>query len=462
MNNPKSIVLIALSILIFLIGLYLLSLKNYLLFHSLAELYSIVIAGGIFIVAWNARSYLDCGYLLLLGISYLFVGFIDTIHTLAFKGMGVFAGSDANLPTQLWIAARYLESFSFLAASFFIDRTLNIGKALFFYSVIVLLIFSSIVLDVFPTCYIEGYGLTPFKIGSEYAISAILLFSIYLLRRRKEMFSRRVYGLISWSIVTTIFSEIAFTLYVNVYGISNFFGHVLKIVSFYLIYKAIIETGLRKPYELLWRRMKLNEDKLREERDKIKKYMDIAAVIMLVIDAEGNVAMINKKGCEVLDYNEDEVLGKNWFDHFIPEANRVDVKRVFERIISGHQSPLSYFENPVLTRTGEERLIAWHNTFLTDEYGKIIATLSSGEDVTEKKQLEREREALIEKLERALQQVKVMSGLLPICAACKKIRGKDGKWVQIEAYVREHSDADFSHGICPDCARKIYGDLGEK
>ena len=100
------------------LGLYLTSLYNYLLFHSLAEIFSIVIAFSIFVLAWNYRNIIDNNYLIFLGIAYLFVGFIDIIHTLAYAGMGVFRGFGANLPTQLWIIARSLESISLLLACF--------------------------------------------------------------------------------------------------------------------------------------------------------------------------------------------------------------------------------------------------------------------------------------------------------------------------------------------------------
>ena len=89
-----------------LFGLYITSLYSYLLFHSLSEIFSIAVACGIFMVAWNSRRFLDNNYLLFLGVAYLFIGGIDLIHTLAYKGMGIFQGYDANLPTQLWISSR--------------------------------------------------------------------------------------------------------------------------------------------------------------------------------------------------------------------------------------------------------------------------------------------------------------------------------------------------------------------
>ena len=106
-------------------GLYLISLFNYILFHSLVELFAIVIAFGIFMIAWNSRKFIDNNYLLFLGISCFFVGIFDVGHTLAYKGMNIFPGAGTNLATQLWIAGRYLQGISLFAAPFFIDRRLR-------------------------------------------------------------------------------------------------------------------------------------------------------------------------------------------------------------------------------------------------------------------------------------------------------------------------------------------------
>jgi signal transduction histidine kinase len=245
-------------------GLYLSSLYNYLLFHTLAELFSIVIACGIFMTAWNARRYLNNGYLLFIGIAYLFIGGLDLIHTLAYKGMPIFPGYGANLPTQLWIGARYLEGLSLLFAPLLIRRQINAGFVFLGYSAVSLLLLLSIFAwDVFPACFIDGIGLTPFKKISEYVISLILLASMGLLLKHRGEFERRVLVWLVWSILLTIGSELAFTFYVQVYGLSNLIGHYLKIVSFYLIYKALIETGLARPYELLFREVKSSEERYR-------------------------------------------------------------------------------------------------------------------------------------------------------------------------------------------------------
>jgi PAS domain S-box-containing protein len=128
---------------------------------------------------------------------------------------------------------------------------------------------------------------------------------------------------------------------------------------------------------------KRSQEQLQEERNRAQRYLDIAGVILLVIDTDERVALINNKGCKVLGYREKDIVGKNWFDNFVPHYAKEKLKAVFNRLIAGELEPVEYYENPVLTKSGEERLIAWHNTILIDEGGNVIATLSSGEDITE-------------------------------------------------------------------------------
>ncbi|UCC60417.1 MAG: PAS domain-containing sensor histidine kinase, partial [Dehalococcoidia bacterium] len=197
-----------------LLGLYLTSRTNYLLFHSLAELFSIIVAIGIFALAWHTRRSLANNYILFIGIAYLFVGGIDLLHTLGYTGMGVFTGYGTNLPTELWIAARYIESLSLFIAPLFIGRKLNANLAFIGYALVTALLLVSIFTwNIFPDSFIEGTGLTAFKKTSEYVISAILLGSLYLLSRKRTEFDRTVFRLLAASIIVTIGSELLFTLY---------------------------------------------------------------------------------------------------------------------------------------------------------------------------------------------------------------------------------------------------------
>jgi len=115
-----------------------------------------------------------------------------------------------------------------------------------------------------------------------------------------------------------------------------------------------------------------------------------------------------------------------------------------------------------LRKDGETIPYHWKAQVLKDEQGNVIGLTGIGRDISEHKRAEAEREKLIRELQEALASVKQLSGMLPICASCKKIRDDKGYWTQIEAYIRDRSEAEFSHGICPECMKKLYPDYVEE
>jgi len=169
------------------------------------------------------------------------------------------------------------------------------------------------------------------------------------------------------------------------------------------------------------------ESSLQEERDKALKYLEIAGVILVVLNSDQTVQLMNRKGYEVLGYEPGEMIGKNWFDTFLPEKDRDRTKAVFNELISGNIEPIEYFENPVLTKSKEERIISWHNTVLRDQKGSIVATLSSGEDITERKQVE-------EALRKAHEELSHFSRDLEkiVLARTEELREKDKQLIEAE------------------------------
>lgn len=272
--SPRNI-LVASIVLIGGYFLYRSSQYNYLLFHSLAELFSIIIAVSIFLLSWNARRFLQNDYILFVGVSQLFVALLDILHTLSYSGMNIFTGYDANLPTQLWIAARYWQSLSFLAAVFFVRRKLKPYLLILIYSILLALLIGSIFYwNLFPASYIEGAGQTAFKLTSEYIINGIYLLALLGLIYQRQHFSRVMLRWMVLAIVASMLAELAFTFYVSVYDLSNLVGHYLKIAAYYFLYKAIVETGLVKPYELLFHDLVRNEEALRISRDELQRIND--------------------------------------------------------------------------------------------------------------------------------------------------------------------------------------------
>ena len=143
---------------------------------------------------------------------------------------------------------------------------------------------------------------------------------------------------------------------------------------------------------------KESEAALRKERDKAQLFLDMAEVIFVALDPEGTVTLINRKGCELLGLPQEQIIGRNWFDHFLPASVREDTFRYFKRIMAGECHRVESNENPVRTAGGGERTVLWGSTFLRNEDGKVAGTFSSGMDVTDRKKME-EQLARIQKTE---------------------------------------------------------------
>ncbi|MCD6359625.1 MAG: PAS domain S-box protein, partial [Armatimonadetes bacterium] len=138
------------------------------------------------------------------------------------------------------------------------------------------------------------------------------------------------------------------------------------------------------------------EEALRASEERAQTYLQMAGTILVVLSTDGRVELINRKGCEVLGYPAEEITGKDWFANFLPERERASMRELFDKLITRGTETGEYHENSILTSSGEERLIAWRNSVLTDARGKPIGVLASGDDVTDRRRMEealRESEA---------------------------------------------------------------------
>ncbi len=380
---------------------YFVAAENYLFFHVSTEMFSVLIAFGVFLLAWNSRQFMQNDFLLFLGISFLFIGGIDFLHTLTYKGMGVLNLNESNTATQLWISGRYLESFSFLIAPIFFRKKLNYHYAFLAFSLVILALFLSIfTFDIFPDAYVTGKGLTSFKIISEYIIIAILLGSLLFLHKFKNKFDKRVFYLVSFSIVLTVFSEFSFTFYNDVYGLSNQIGHYLKILAFYLIYKAVIETGIKDPHAILMRDLQIAKDQITAEKEKLQKYLETAGSLILILNKDETINYINCSGCRIIGYKKNEIIGKNLYDTLVPEKYREKYRKKFQNIIKGLEKPVQNSIRKITAKTGEEKTLSLTYTriFEHDPDKKITGLLCSGQDITDRIKAEEKTNDLLKAL----------------------------------------------------------------
>lgn len=292
-------------------GLYASSLYSFLLFHTLIEIFCVFVLFSVFLLCWNARRLLDNHYLLFLAISFLSSGTFELVHTLAFKGFSVFPGYGANLPTQLWIVFRYVFSLSFLVAPFFMNRRLNLTATLSAFILLTILLNAAIFSGNFPDCFVEGKGLTPFKIISEGVIIVILFGAIGLLLNKQTRFDPRVLRTLIASIGSAIAAEATFTQYFSVYGPASVVGHLFLFFSAFLLFKALVATGVKEPAALLFRDLELSKKALRESKDRYVSIHDHAPfAISLMRSPEGTITEVNASWEKMFACSREEAIGR--------------------------------------------------------------------------------------------------------------------------------------------------------
>ena len=202
-------------------------------------------------------------------------------------------------------------------------------------------------------------------------------------------------------------------------------------------------------------RKKAESELKKQSETRFRSVAQSAKDAIITADKSGKIAFCNTAADIMFGYRENELIGQT-ISILMPQRFRKAHERGMARVAASGKTRLinETVELFGITKDGSEfpvelSLSNWksgNHTFYTG----IIR------DISERKQHEREREALIDHLKRSLDKVRKLSGLLPICASCKKIRDDKGYWNQIEAYIRDHSEAEFSHGICPECSRKLY------
>jgi PAS domain S-box-containing protein len=144
------------------------------------------------------------------------------------------------------------------------------------------------------------------------------------------------------------------------------------------------------------KRSEENKERRLAEEERKKDYLNLVGVMVVAIDADKKVSFINDAGCNILGYKKEEIIDKNWFDNFLPERFRKEVNKVFKNLMAGEVILDKRYENPILRKDGEERIIRWNNELLRDDKGNIIGTISAAEDITDQRAVEEKFKDLYE------------------------------------------------------------------
>ncbi len=224
------------------------SLFNYLLFHTAAELFSIIVATSMFLIAWNTNRFSRDNFLMYLAVGYFWIGALDLIHTLAYPGLNIFQITGTNTAVQYWIIARFFEAILLLSAPLFFERKVSPGILFIGFGAGTTVAFGFVSTGMAPHLFFEGVGLTPLKIYSEYAIVGLLSAALLHLYWKRAHLDKNIFYALAASIVLTMAAELAFTFYVSAFGLSNLVGHIFKFTSYWILHRVINRTTLIGPY----------------------------------------------------------------------------------------------------------------------------------------------------------------------------------------------------------------------
>ena len=266
---------------------------HYLLFHTLAELFAVIVAVTMFVVVWHTYPFTRNHFLTYLGTGYFWVACVDLIHAMTYKGMGTLGVDTANTTLEYWISARYFEALLLLSTPLFLRLELKRALAFTLFGLLFVLINLLVISGVLPEMIVEGKGLTSFKINSEYIIIGILITAGAVLYSKRRHLEKSVLYLLLISIGFTVLAEFSFTSYVSPYGDFNLLGHIFKFFSFWFIYLSVIRNTLSEPYRVMARGA--------------NTYQAIALPTLLV-DHHGIIQQANQAALRATGTTEDELL----------------------------------------------------------------------------------------------------------------------------------------------------------
>ncbi|MGG3890423.1 EAL domain-containing protein [Metabacillus fastidiosus] len=291
--------------------------NNFLSFHTLIELLCISIAFSIFLQGWMFFNHTLSKHRVALALLFLIVGVLDILHLLTYKGMPYFFGeSSTQKATWLWIISRLILSFSlviiFLQKDDELTKTLR-NKLFFIFSLCTILITFILFTgyDELPLLIHLENGPTLLKIRLEYIISCIFLAGIYLVTRNYLKSKNVLLIPLILALCFSLFAELIFTLYKNVYDLDNFLGHIFKLLSYYFFMKGLYIANIEEPFA----RLKETKKILKENEKKLNTILTMIPVGITISDLYGSITYANKAAEKILKVSNEEILSRNIADY---------------------------------------------------------------------------------------------------------------------------------------------------
>jgi PAS domain S-box-containing protein len=407
-----------LGIVLAIMNLTLLGFKNFFFYHMFIEIFGICIAYSIFIIAINTYGTTKNNFVMFLGIAFFIVGTLDFLHLMTWEGLILFGKLNVvNISMQLWICARFIQAISMLLCCLIICKSIKIKIPVIIISVLAIFLIGAIFAwGIFPRCYIKRYGITAFSIDSEFLISSFLFVAMIILIFSRNRLNNTVVWNLVLSILCNISSELSFTLQLSSINISNILSHLFKLISFYLLYKAIIQTSLKAPYKLLINKLSNTENELQlnkielthvteklsfenVERKKMEESLlnndDCYDMLIenstdtIFIYSEGKIIFVNSRAIKLMKLqNKHELVGRAVIDF----AHPLYVSKVNDAIKRGYTEKKGsrILRTVMLASDGEPMYVEVRSTNFM--YKSKPAVLNVIRDLTSEKQVEELKE----------------------------------------------------------------------
>jgi PAS domain S-box-containing protein len=300
-----------------LAGLYAVSRCNFLVFHCLTEAFSIIIASAVFALFWNTRRFLESGVYLVVGLGCLFGGLFDLIYVFAYPGMTVFPGAGGDLALQGKTVAQWYVSLSCVGAFPFLRRKVQVSLALFVYGAAAAIALASIFYwRVFPHCYVAGVGITAFeRLGLVLSCSAYLTAVVLLFHNRRE-FDGYVFKCFAAILIVFFVQDFAGAVATDLAVFARTIAHLCQIVALFFVYKAFVEVGLTRPYDLLFRRRQQAAEALEREQQFLQAVLDNVQSGIAACDADGVLTLFNRALQDFHGLPQEPIPAEQWAEHY--------------------------------------------------------------------------------------------------------------------------------------------------
>lgn len=366
-------------------------LAIFLPLHSVLELFSIVVSALVFVIAFGTRDTQHAVRVALAGCLFLATALFDAIHLLSYAGMpDLISPNTPDKSIWFWLAARVSAGLGLLAYAMWPPtRTVQAAGRWYLLAGTVAVVALLAYVLVFqaahlPAMHVADVGLTALKITFEWSICGLYLLSAGLIYRRRHDNTHFDSQSLMLALLLMAAGELLFTVYVQVSSLANLAGHVYKVLAYGFLYRAIFTEAIQRPFQ----RIEQLKTEVEGERDFVASLVNTAPVIILLLDSRGMVEYVNPYFEQLTGYRMDQIRGKEGFATLLPQRKQAHIRALFHS--STRQAPTRGDIIAIVTRTGEEREIAWNSQPRHDASGRLTGLLAIGQDVTGQRQLAQE------------------------------------------------------------------------